>query len=384
MIVERQKQLVLSPVGISLFFNSLESDEKDLRREINQHSNDVELPSELAAQAGELAQRAAEKLHTGSVSERRRLSAELNGLYALYENHLEASADMHLLVATDTALGKKAAETIENFLREDIGIKNIDTFVPSKLSTGSVANFSYGIKELLNHFEKIIPPYSAQEYKIIFNLTGGFKSLQGYLNIIGMFYADRLVYIFERSDELLNIPRLPLKIDEAKLNPYANELARLAAGGVYLRSELHITGALLDVDGNKDATLSDWGQLLWNRLKDPLLAEKLLELPYIEYENSFKKDWKKFKDKSLRIKLQETVCQASVMLEEAKGDITALKRSGGMLYDNYEEKRLPSGLPIGHFRIDDGNRVTCTYQGNKLSLRHFGSHDYTERAEGVR
>ena len=375
-------RIIVSPVGISLFFNILNRGETDLRRELNQHSNDRELPDEVAGKVEELTHRAVERLETGSVQDRRRLSAELNGLYGLYDNQLNAAGDVHILVATDTALGRKAAQTVENFLRTTAGVSNVQLVTPRGLNTANVTSFSQGIKELLNEFEQTIPGYKENNYEVIFNLTGGFKSLQGYLNIIGMFYADRLVYIFEGGQELLNIPRLPLKIDEEKLMEHASELARLAAGGIYSRSELKLPGALLDVDEQGDAALSDWGQLVWNRIKDRLLRDELLVFPYLEYENSFRKEFKSATPRA-RVQLQETLAKTSVLLEQNEGDLAPLKQDGGLQYDNYSNFRLPRGAPLGHFRIDRGNRVTCVHQGGKLYLRHFGSHDYTQRVEGV-
>lgn len=375
-------RVIVSPVGISLFLNTLNRDETDLRRKLNQHSNDRELPDELAGIVEGLAHRAAERLETGNVEERRRLSAELNGLYGLYDNQLSANGDVHILVATDTALGVMAAQTVERFLRTTIGILNVQLVRPRGLNTASMTSFSQGVKEMLNEFEKTIPGYKESRYEVIFNLTGGFKSLQGYLNIIGMFYADRLVYIFEGGPELLNIPRLPLKIDEDKLREHASELARLAAGGDYPRSELNLPGALLNVNEQGNATISDWGQLIWNRIKKQLLQKELLVFPYLEYENSFRKDFDSAEAKA-RVQLQETLAKVSVLLEKSGGDLSSLKQDGGLKYDNYSGRKLPGGTPLGHFRIDRGNRVTCMYQGGKLYLRHFGSHDYTQSAEKI-
>jgi putative CRISPR-associated protein (TIGR02619 family) len=375
-------RVIVSPVGISLFLNTLNRDETDLRRKLNQHSNDQELPDELAGIVEGLAHRAAERLETGNVEERRRLSAELNGLYGLYDNQLSANGDVHILVATDTALGVMAAQTVERFLRTTIGILNVQLVRPRGLNTASMTSFSQGVKEMLNEFEKTIPGYKESRYEVIFNLTGGFKSLQGYLNIIGMFYADRLVYIFEGGPELLNIPRLPLKIDEDKLREHASELARLAAGGDYPRSELNLPGALLNVNEQGNATISDWGQLIWNRIKKQLLQKELLVFPYLEYENSFRKDFDSAEAKA-RVQLQETLAKVSVLLEKSGGDLSSLKQDGGLKYDNYSGRKLPGGTPLGHFRIDRGNRVTCMYQGGKLYLRHFGSHDYTQSAEKI-
>ena len=42
-----------------------------------------------------------------------------------------------------------------------------------------------------------MPGYRQSHYRVVFNLVGGFKSLQGYMNTLGMFYADEIIYIFE-------------------------------------------------------------------------------------------------------------------------------------------------------------------------------------------
>jgi hypothetical protein len=51
--------------------------------------------------------------------------------------------------------------------------------------------------------------------RVTFNLVGGFKSLQGYMQTLGMLFADESVYVFEGERELLRIPRLPLDIDSS-------------------------------------------------------------------------------------------------------------------------------------------------------------------------
>jgi hypothetical protein len=51
-----------------------------------------------------------------------------------------------------------------------------------------------------------LPGYRESGYHIVFNLTGGFKSIQGWMQTLGMFYADEIVYIFETGKELLPGP----------------------------------------------------------------------------------------------------------------------------------------------------------------------------------
>jgi len=374
-------RVIVSPVGISTFFNILKRDEAELRSIIKKHSNDAKLDAAILDEIETLSLRAQEYLESATVQERRRLSAELNGLYGFYENQMQANQDIHILISTDTELGRQAAQTVEYFLKTTIGFQNVQIIHPSGLHTASVADFSRGIKELLNTFEELLPGYAESGYEIIFNLTGSFKSLQGYLSIIGMFYADRLVYIFEQSEELLTIPQLPLRIDEQALNQYSSELALLAAGGVYQRDQVHLPDALLEVDKGNDVMMSDWGQLLWNRIKTRFLSESLLEFPYLAYDKSFHKDFRAA-EKSARVAVQETLARASVLLQESHGDIVALKKDSGLKYDIYSGQS--SSATIGHFRIDRANRITCIFADGKLHLRHFGSHNYTEEKEGIR
>ncbi len=55
--------------------------------------------------------------------------------------------------------------------------------------------------------------------------------MQGYLNTIGMFYADEILYIFEgKGAELITIPRLPIIADSERIKPFTPDFALMAAG----------------------------------------------------------------------------------------------------------------------------------------------------------
>ena len=205
--------------------------------------------------------------------------------------------------------------------------------------------------------------------------------VQGYLNIIGMFYADRLVYIFESSPtegvpELLSIPKLPIRLDTEALHTHAPTLALLSAGAAFRREEIAtIPEALLRVNVNGEATFSEWGDLVWNRMRQDILAGPLLTFPYLQYEPSFRKDFEKA-TRSQRIAVQDTLAEASAFLLLEEGDLQVLRAHGGLQYDNYTSQRTDNKPPIGHFRMAGGDRVSCTAESGSLRLRHFGVHDY--------
>ncbi len=370
-----QSRFVLTTVGTSLLLNSLTSDETSTwRNRLNNETNSKKLPSDLESKVGELQKRVLNNLRCGDVQARRRLSAELNGIYAIYENQLYHSRrDTHWLVTTDTTMGVIVANTLRTFLREEGIICDVHT--PSGLSTSDPHSFSKGIKSLLHWCEETIPPCRDGGQQIIFNLTGGFKSLQGYLTIAGMFYADRIVYIFETGSQLLSIPRLPIKVDIDALYAHRMQLAMMAEGAHVFPIEqvADIPAGMLDVD-NSHATLSDWGLLVWNRVRKEMLSQDLLSFPYLEYEKRFRKDFDGAEQMD-RIKLHETLAKASSLLEGGHGDITALKRDGGVQYSSLTSKKTSDGRNIDRFRVSRSLRVTCVAEGGTLHLRRFGGHE---------
>ncbi|MCT7971069.1 CRISPR-associated protein [Laspinema sp. D5] len=314
-----------------------------------------------------LKERAIAQLEAGKIQTIRGASAELNGIYGIYQEELtQGKEDIHYLIATDTAQGFTTAEIVQTFLQQK-GINNISIYTPSGLSTASTTDFSEGIDELIVWLQNQIPPLR-KDYKIYFNLVGGFKSLQGYLNTIGMFYADEIIYIFEgEGSELITIPRLPIAIDIAAIEPHTVKLALMDAGaGLPPEQATDVPESLLGTFNDK-RVLSTWGKLIWEQSKNKLLSQKLLEFPGIEYKDSFRGDYNQIKSQAERVKLQETLALVSCLLAQSNGDTSRLKTHGGVQYDKYENKGN-----MDHFRVTQGLRVSCTSAKGVLLLHRYG------------
>lgn len=333
--------------------------------------NEDKTPEDVKQIIAILKQRSDEQLSGAKISQIRRASAELNGIYGIYQDNLsQGKEDIHFLIATDTSQGKTTAKIVEDFLRKQ-GLNNTSTFAPSGLSTASTEAFSLGIDALIVWLQDTIPQLKRDKYKIYFNLVGSFKSLQGYLNTIGMFYADEIIYIFEgEKSDLITIPRLPIAVDVSLIKPYARQLALLDAGAGLSASEtVGIPEAML-AEIDEQMTLSTWGQLIWNQCKEDLLSEDLLSFFNLEYQDSFEADYKKVKDKQQRVKLQETLAKVSYLLEDSGGDTTILKKHGGLQYDKYTNMG-----DIDHFRVTQGVRVSCRSSQEKLILYRYGKEE---------
>lgn len=374
---------ILSTVGTSVLTNLVSTDERNQgwakRLTNNANCSPAELAPDAKIELEELERRARARLHEGETPVIRRVSAELNGIYGIYGNQLQRGAgDMHWLVATDTAQGQLAASIVQDHLREK-GL-TVSIFCPPKLCTADTRHFAEGVKALITWCEENIPAFRASGYKVCFNLVASFKSLQGYLNTIGMFYADEIVYIFESATaDLIRIPRLPITIDMQQLSSRVVELAMMSAGHLYPAAQARDWGlpeSLLN-DDDRHVTLSTWGQLIWNRSRRDLLRDDLLPFPHLEYSAAFRQE---FKQAALdeRVQLQDTLGEVAAILDQSHGSTVPLKAHPSLQYDNYTGKATRDGHPIGHFRLDGARRVTCLAVNDHLVLRHFGAHQVTE------
>lgn len=372
------RQVVISTIGTSLLTNQIQrnnAEEKDWYNQLRKTANKSlkETPAEVLEIINTLVERAKEKLSDSKIADIRQASAELNGIYGLYQEQLTAgNQDIHWLIATDTAQGSKTAEIVESFLRTK-GI-NVNIYVPPTLSTASTSAFSEGIDNLIAWLQETIPPYKENGYKVCFNLVGSFKSLQGYLNTIGMFYADEIIYIFEgEGSQLITIPRLPITVDKSVIDPYKVPLALMDVGADISVNDEKIQGiaeSLVFSDGEV-MTLSTWGKLIWSEAKKSVLSQELLSLPKLEYQPTFINDYEQVRDINQRVKLQETLTKVSHLLSKSNGDTILLKQDGGLQYS-----LLKNSDNIGHFRVTQGLRISCKAEGGKLILRRYGEHDY--------
>ena len=270
-------QVTVSTCGTSIFTNgAAHEDVKFLRDNANKKESEY-TPDELK-KIDELIGLKFDALTSANPKEVQRLSAELNGFISFYGNGAklsEARQDTHYLIHTDTYQGIKAAELIQSW-----GSANNINMQPMKiddLNTGSIEEFMLGVNNLVEWCAWTLPGYRSQGYRVIFNLVGGFKSLQGYMQTFGMFYADETVYIFETGGELLRIPKMPVDFSaSAKQSVIENSIAfrRMQKGDIPLSECEGIPGTLLDIIGD-NCRMSAWGKIIWQEAQNDLYGEIL-------------------------------------------------------------------------------------------------------------
>ncbi len=263
---------VLSTCGTSLLTNGASAADRSWLTGI---ANAVDLDPGARARLDALLAERRERLLAADGDGRRSMSAELNGI-GLVLARWGAGRVMHLLVHTDTVLGRATAELVAELLERDGQQVQLQT--AAGLRTDDLASFREALAELTGWVEDTVPGYRQAEWTTVFNLTGGFKSINAYLQALGMLHADRCVFVFERSAALMEIPRLPVELaDAGEVRRHLDVFRRLAAGYPVSADEVAgVPDSLLLVDEG-EAILSIWGEIVWQRVRKQLLGEGLLE-----------------------------------------------------------------------------------------------------------
>lgn len=269
---------LLSTCGTSLLTNH---GDDAARRLVTRHANkrtsaEVDAPDRTTLQ--ELIERVRVWIPNAALAEVAAKSAELNTITKFYGGRPPAGGDYHVLVCTDTWLGQATADLVKSWLQQQ-GC-GVEVLRQKDLRTDSLAAFQLALSELVAWCDQAIPPWQGQGYRIVFNLTGGFKSVQGFMQSLAMFYADEVVYIFESQTELLRIPRLPVRM--APIDAMRDSLTTFRRLALQLPVDpaglSAIPGTLL-LHLDSEVALSPWGELTWRQARRELYAEQLWPTP---------------------------------------------------------------------------------------------------------
>lgn len=361
-------RLILSPCGTSSLTNNtpdhlrkLLLSTSDLREKALSDNQYEEIECHIETRRAELLQ--------SDLLMAKRLSAELNGILTFCEDIIDPQ-DQHILLSTDTYQGQQTALLIETWLREK-GAK-VYTQSISDLSVGDPELFRSAMSDLVEWCENTFPGYHPH-YRIVFNLTGGFKSVNGFLQTIGMFYADECIYIFQGSKELLRIPRLPVVFDsEGVVGKNLTSFRRLNLSECLTPEDCKEIPETLLWQVGQEITLSEWGKLVWNRcwrqhyqreLQPPLSNKLVLTKNFMDQINALEPD------RLLMINVR--LDQLAKYLEtngEYNPDSLGLKKIKG------RKDLEPSDYEIYAWSDKDAKRIFGHYDGGRFQLDKLGDH----------
>ena len=272
--------------------------------------------------------------------------------------------DQHYILVSDTYQGREVGKIIVAWLQQQ-KLRAEVVNIPD-LATNEKVRFRLAMSELIQWCEDNIKPLRASKYYVVFNLTGGFKSVQGFLQAISSFYADETIYIFQFSSELLQIPRLPIKLDtQGIIDENLTVFRRLGINLLVNKNECNnIPETLLFILENvENVQLSEWGTLIWSQVKDNYYEQELLSplSNQLLYSEQFKNDCKnlpKNKIKEVNIRCD----QLSRYLDSNKQDYLQsldFKQLKGKPYKGISTHECDAWADgkayrlFGHFQEDD-------------------------------
>jgi putative CRISPR-associated protein (TIGR02619 family) len=269
-----QNLLLVSTCGTSIFTNrATEGDRERITKLANRTEN--ELPQQELEFLDGLERRKRDELLGADEQERRKMSAELNGIAATLDRW-PAERVVHYLIHSDTAIGKRCANLIKEILRP--GSQNVFKYSTAGLRTDDLTNFRAALDDLTKQILDDVSKYRERKYSIIFNLTGGWKSVNAYLQVIAMVSADQCVFIFEGTPSLLSIPVLPLELSpRQKFEEHLSVFRRLEAGYRVGAEEARGVPASLLTEVDGDVVISEWGKVQWLKERPKLLARRLCD-----------------------------------------------------------------------------------------------------------
>jgi putative CRISPR-associated protein (TIGR02619 family) len=264
--------LLVSTCGTSVLTNEADS---ETRQWLTKVANLATLDGADVTRLQELVNRRRERLFEGDEAERRKLSAELNGIGAVLDRW-KPQRVLHLLVHTDTAADQATARLVADIL--DQNAPQVQLLTAPGLRTDDFLSFRGALDDLTRKIEEWVPSFPDAGWTTIFNLTGGFKPLSAYLQAIGMLHAHHCVYLFESASSLMEIPRLPIALVEVdKIRPYLTAFRRLDRKYSVIGKEvIGVLDTLMLVDEGQ-ATSTIWGNAVWQRVRRTLLSEGLLD-----------------------------------------------------------------------------------------------------------
>ncbi|MDY0152355.1 MAG: hypothetical protein RBS43_08805 [Candidatus Cloacimonas sp.] len=271
-------KVIITPVGTSSLTNGAEESIRQLLAEYANAPNRDDIPNQQAAALDSYVQKRRKFVDKMDKAEAKKNSAELHSLLILFEEDPPEPRDIIYLIPTATYIGRLSTLMVSDFLKR-MNLNVQELIVPG-LQTKCSADLRAAFSELVLQIDAISQQYKPQQARLIFNLTGGFKAIQGFLQTLSVVYADETIYIFERERELMRIPRLPFKM-EAKDYVVDNLLLwrRLDLGlTVDCATLKSIPDTFLFWIGD-ECILSEYGTLVWNNVKGELYDKEFLEPP---------------------------------------------------------------------------------------------------------
>jgi len=158
-------------------------------------------------------------------------SAELNSTLKFIEKY--PGVHELILYATDTGTARFSARIIEHAVKECSKqwkpfekAESTLSVREAKIVAGFGRSFWTGLLNLVKEVAGDVKKYRSEYDLVVANLTAGFKPESGFLLLVSaLIGVDRAYYIHETMKDIVEIPLIPLKLDE-NIKPILEKVCR--------------------------------------------------------------------------------------------------------------------------------------------------------------
>lgn len=252
-------KIVFSTVGTSIFTNITRLD-KDFEKLYGSFCKGEEKEEKIKNHVRKI---------IANQKDKDRISAEIKSLNKIGVEY----DDILYFIVTDTKESRLAGDILSEYFEDTFNATSKVLSIPNLVVNDSVKFEREGIKNLIEKLLDIIQqnPYA----EIIFNPTGGYKGVVPYLTILGMIYNKKIAYIFENTDNLIELPPMPLEFNYDLIKENEERFEKLEREGALKEEEFFegidfsLRGAfnsLLLHDGGY-VTLSGIGLILYSKYR---------------------------------------------------------------------------------------------------------------------
>jgi len=155
-------------------------------------------------------------------------SAEVKSLKMIFKRRETTKGDTIHLLCSGTPDGTLTGRILKDFLPNVLDCVTKLHFIKG-LQVNSGRNFvREGIKEFIGKVYSLLKnECQTSTYDVIFNHTGGFKSVVPYLTLIGMLEGISTYYIYEFSNDLIHLMPIPISFEESTVKEALPVLAKM-------------------------------------------------------------------------------------------------------------------------------------------------------------
>lgn len=164
--------------------------------------------------------------------------------------------DEIILIPTRTYASLFCAEVIKKYIGKKTKVQIL--CINELKSARDIEFQEKGLPAFLNKVAEKIEEALTNNKQVILNPTGGYKSLFPIMTILGMLYKCKVVYLYEDSEKIIEIPPLPISIDVLRWDRIRNLLNMALSHPNFINDHFfeEIKGFYLNPVNNNNSNIS--------------------------------------------------------------------------------------------------------------------------------